>query len=117
MSDDPVGSIAEEAGAAEPVAEASGNGVGQLFSERLRRLIEPNPRSPADFVGQPIAQKVNEFFDGKNQASSRAQFGEAVNLCVEVALGLGDGAGWPPLVHLAWNGTKLVYNKSRWGRE
>lgn len=93
----PVEAIAAEGAAAvEPaVVEVSGFGV------RLRRLIEPSPRSLDELRGDLVAVIVNGAADARTGGvASQSDLGESVADCVYALTGTGGLGGESPLMRL-----------------
>lgn len=111
---DPVESIkqggptgaATELGAAEAAAaeaQPQGHPVLNAITERLARLIQPNPLVPEMFRGKWIAAKIN----GKlGIEAEEALLGESINLCLDV-LTEGSVGDLPPAAHLGWSTLKF----------
>lgn len=102
---DPLASI--DAAAAAPPA-VPGAVEGGTLSARLKALIMPSSKLPADYASSPVAGAVNTIL---GPASQEAQFGESVALCADVLFPGGDGFGVPPIGWLGWSGFKMLRAK------
>lgn len=112
---DPVESIINDEAQPQPTSEApiaqDGEAVGgvQGFGDKFLLLFKPDPRSPSMFQDSMIAQLVNGALGEK---ALKAELGQSVAFCADVLFpGAGEGAGFPPVVHLVRSG--LMYRKLR----